>query len=114
MRRRSSQARNGSLLFCTMTGPDVMFVNIAVAFFFQSVVCTATTTFVPPAVHRTSLCSATYLPAGSLSEATLPVARFQIAGSSDSPFNDRKASWEPSGDHLIPRTGRLSGNTAVL
>ncbi len=81
MRRRSSQARNGSLLLCTNTGPTVMLVNVSCAFFLHSVVCTAITSCVPPAFQRMSLVSATYLPVGMRSVVSLPLPRFQIAGS---------------------------------
>src|SRR5262245_34404014 len=80
IRRSSSQERNGSLLFWTKTGPAVMFLNASCAFFLHSLVCAATTT-VPLPIHRRSLVSATYLPAGILSVVILLVDRFHTAGS---------------------------------
>jgi len=90
-----------------------MFVKVSRAFLRHSVWCTVNTTRLPFASQRRSLVSAMYLPVGSLSVASLFDARVQTTGSHVSPFHASMASCDPSGDHFIERTARLSAKIGV-
>src|SRR6185503_18148449 len=111
-RRRSSHARNGSLLDCTKTGPFVYRSNCSCTAFFQASRCRENTIDAPSFVQRTSLFSATYEPAATGTVVTRPVARSQITGSNASLCSTSIARRAPSGDHARLFAFRLSGNSA--
>src|SRR5688572_14445742 len=89
LRRSASHDRNGSLLDITSTGPAVRLANIVCACLRHSGVRSEYTRRDPSDVQRRSLFSVTYVPAGALTVALLPVARFQITGSKVAPLNWR-------------------------
>ena len=77
----------------------------------QSLPRVANSSSEPSGDHSNSAFSAASVPAGSAIARTMPDARSHSAGSNRSLFSTNNASRLLSGDHLKPRTCRLSGNT---
>src|SRR6185503_20524059 len=97
---RSSQARNGSLLECTTTGPAVSYLNLSAAFFCQESALKLSNNREPSADHSSSALSAACLPAGRFTLTNLPVVRSQIIGSNVALLSTNMARRLPSGDHF--------------
>src|SRR5262249_3323670 len=111
IRRRSSHARNGSLLEWTTTGPAVSYWNRSAAFFRHSEPRSVNQSCLPSLDHCGSELSATCLPAGKLIFVTLALALSHIIGSNTSLFSTKNARRLASGDHCSPRTWRFSGKS---
>ena len=103
------------MLDCTYTGvTPVIAANVSRTRVRHACVWVLNTRPLPSGVQRTSLFSATYLPAGSLSVTDLAVAFVQTTGSYTSPLKTSMASRAPSGDQRMPRTLFLSAKIGVI